>query len=137
MKYLPGLIFILIIANIVLSIFAVYQEYNGFSFCITGKGCEKVQNSEYSSILGIKLGWLGTLAFTALLIIYYLTYNKKLTQKLYISAISLGAILAIYFIYLQLFVIKAICSTCITLDFITIIISIASFKALSADNLTL
>lgn len=80
--------------------------------------CSIVQHSKYESTLGINNSYFGVIAFT--LLIFLLISNsrkpedyKKLILNIVITA---SAIAAIYFIYLQLFIIKAICPYCMIVD---------------------
>ena len=126
MKYLQGLIFILIASNLILSAFLVYSDYNGSTFCVTGKSCESVQNSEYGTLFGIKLSWLGLVAFIILLTLAILSYKQKIPYKYYLTISSIGAAFSIYFLLVQFFILKQICSTCLVIDSATIIIFILS-----------
>ena len=126
MRYIQGLIGILIIANLILSASLVYYDYKGSAFCITGKSCEEVQNSQYGTLLGIKLSWLGIIAFTTLLILFYLSQTNKIQYNLYLGVSLVGAFLSAYFLYLQFIVLNKVCSTCFVVDTITIIIFILS-----------
>lgn len=126
MEYKKGLIFILIIAEIILTLFSIYESSTGYQLCLTGKDCEIVQNSPYSNILGMKLTTLGIIAFPALLIIYYLSYKKKITKIIFPLICLLGAIFSLYFLYIQFFVLHRTCSTCFTIDSLMIIIFITA-----------
>lgn len=126
MRYIQGLIGILIIANLILSASLVYYDYKGSAFCISGKSCEEVQNSPYGTLLGIKLSWLGVIAFTTLFALFYLSQTNKVQYNLYLCVSLIGAILSVYFLYLQFIVLNKICSTCLVVDGATIIIFILS-----------
>ena len=111
----------------------------------TGSGnCADVQSSEYSKMLGVSLPVWGILSFSFMFIIL-LTFTIGIKSRKIISTNSdlettrkaiafffiIGALGAIYFIYLQLFVIGAICKYCMIVDSITIFSSITyliSFK---------
>ena len=125
MEYIKGLLFILIAAEIILSGYLAYSSLSGtIPVCLTGKGCEIVQNSQYSQILGIPLSILGTISLILLLIFYYLAYKGKINYNWFLAACIFGTLDALYFIYLQFFVIKALCSNCLFVDFGMILILI-------------
>ncbi len=127
MEYKKGLILILIIANIFLSSYLVYQDITKIDgFCLTGQGCKIVQTSEYSSLFGIKLAYLGLSFFILSLVIYLLTLNNKIKKKYFLAISSISALFALYFLFLQFFIIKALCSTCLAIDIFAIIIFITS-----------
>ena len=124
MKYRKGLLFILIAAEIVLSAYLAYTKITGTkAFCLTGQGCETVQNSAYGTILGIPLGVVGIASFSALFVLYLLVYNNKLPNYLFLIATIIGAIGSLYFLSLQVFVIGAICSDCFIVDCTMLIIA--------------
>lgn len=80
--------------------------------------CSVVQNSKYERILGVNNSYFGIAAFLALIFLTlsqskYPKKNKKLFLNLGVTVCALGAM---YFIYLQLFIIKAICPYCMVVD---------------------
>ncbi len=94
--------------------------------------CSIVQNSQYESIFGINNSYFGVVGF-ALLIILLISNSKKPEKykKLFLNiGITISAVVAIYFIYLQFFVINAICPYCMVVDTGSIIsfIIIATIK---------
>ena len=94
--------------------------------CDVGKGCEVVQHSKYSETLGIKNSHFGVLIFAILSIITFKQIKlptKKKKQFLKLGLI-IGSIIAIYFIYLQQFILKAYCKYCMVVD-ISILIALA------------
>ena len=86
--------------------------------CDPGKGCDVVQHSPYSYFLGIKNSHYGVIAFSILsLITFFQLRNPSSKKRLYIDlGILIGSGIAIYFIYLQEFVIKAYCKYCLIID---------------------
>ena len=92
-------------------------------------GCAVVQNSEYSTTFGISNTYLGILAFAALLIlttIHMRNPNKKLDSLLKLGTLVIG-LFGLYFIYLQAFVIHAICPFCLVIDIISLATPIILF----------
>ncbi len=125
MEYKKGLIFILILAAIAINIFFIYTENSNNDFCLTGQGCKIVQSSEYATLLGdIKNSNLGIFAFFYLFIIYTLSYKRKIPYIIFIISAYVGAVLALFFLYLQAFVIKSYCSNCVAIDIIMILIAV-------------
>ncbi len=87
------------------------------------QGCDVVQTSKYAYSFGIKNSILGIFIFAFLSIITALqikhhSKNKKLIINI---SIILGAIIAIYFIYLQKFVLFSYCKYCLVVDISLII----------------
>jgi uncharacterized membrane protein len=128
MRYTQGLIAILIVANIVIASALICSEWLGKDICVSGFNCEKVLGSQYANLLGIPLSVFGAVAFLALLILYIFAYKRKINYKYFVYAAALGALFALYFLYLQFFVIKSICSNCLFTDAVAIIIFGLSIK---------
>lgn len=112
---------ILIIANIVLCIYVGISISKDQNFCTTGSTCNDVRSSIYGTLFGLKLVWFGVICFSILLILFLIArFNKKLYWMFFLASI-LGAGFAIYFISLQLFVLKKICIDCVITDAIAIL----------------
>ena len=86
--------------------------------CNLEEGCSIVQHSIYSSTLGIKNSHYGVLVFLFLTIITISQIKNPTKFKILIIKLGIwiGAIIAIYFIYLQKFVLGAFCKYCMTVD---------------------
>lgn len=126
----------LIVVNLLLGIYLSYSYSVGSpeGLCLVKAGnalsCADVQNSTYGTYFGFKLAHWGLAAFTILLMLFlYLKFskNKKTARILFLASTSIGALIALYFISIQLFVLKAICSTCMTIDTSTIIIFVLTY----------
>ncbi len=77
--------------------------------------CGKVLNSTYSMFLGlVPLALLGVFQYTTELIVatYVAITGNKLAQKLLLFLTMIGALFSLYFVYLMIFVIQAICLYC-------------------------
>lgn len=86
-------------------------------------GCYAVQESGYKETLGMNNSYFGLIAYSILVILtlLHLYKPKKLKKDLIKIGIVLGSIVAIYFLYLQFFVIHAICRYCFIVDVGTLI----------------
>ncbi len=100
--------------------FSLYLYLNrpDSSFCTFG-GCSYVLNSKFSKTFGIDNSILGVFYFLIVGILNYL--NKEKFLKI-LSGV--GAIFALYLIFVMLFILKEICYYCLIVDFSAIIISI-------------
>lgn len=76
--------------------------------------CGRVLRSSYSVIFGIPLAVLGVVqyVFLLLIVIFLFKYKKRILIYWLILQSMLGAIFSLYFIYLQLIVLKSICIYC-------------------------
>lgn len=104
-------------ASIILS-FVPLEKACGDS--ITGQpgSCTIVQTSKYESTFGIKNAHLGLVAFPILFIlaILELKKSKKYQKKILGLGMIIGSAFAIYFLYIQFFILKAICKYCLVVD---------------------
>lgn len=80
--------------------------------------CYVVQTSEYEKTLGVNNSYFGLIAFPILLILTFshIKTPKKYKKQMIFLGIFGGALFAIYFLYLQFFVIKALCKYCMIVD---------------------
>lgn len=125
MKY-KSILFLIalgIIASAILSFVPIDQACG-----LSTTGCYAVQASQYETTFGFQNAHLGLVAFTLLFIITFL-HDKKPTKKrkqLIQTGLILGSAVAVYFLYLQFFVINAICKYCMVTD-IGILLALAIF----------
>jgi len=82
--------------------------------CVSGGGCETVQQSSYSEIAGVPVAALGVVAYAAILaLVAWDTPSARLGA----AAIALvGLLFSVYLLVLQLFMIDAICIWCVAND---------------------
>jgi len=95
--------------------------------------CGKVLQSSYSTMFGIPLAVLGLINYSVLIIIIILAFisQKRFFQYWLIIQTKIGFIASLYFMFLQLFIIKSLCLYCTTsavISTILFIIVIFSFK---------
>ena len=124
MTPLERLIIAFIILEMVLTGIVVYGDMVGTTVCISGGSCGAVQNTLYGKFLGLKVSILGFTAFTILLLIYLLTLYHERGHGYIVGAALIGAVVAAYFLSLQFFVLKEICSSCLAIDSLMIVIAI-------------
>lgn len=81
--------------------------------CSVTGGCETVLTSSYAEIGGIPLAAFGAIAyFIAFSLAILAAFGNRKMWFLFGVQVSLMALSSGYFVYLQLFVIKAICQYC-------------------------
>lgn len=90
------------------------EHYRGSIPPCTIAGCEVVLTSEQSKIFGIPVALLGSLYYLTLLTLSFTALNRKKESiiKLASKLTPIGFLASLYFVYLQLFVLKAICQYC-------------------------
>lgn len=108
-------VIVLASAGIILSLYLTINFYYGseFSYCITGTDCDIVKKSAYSKIFGIPVSILGVIGYAAILTAAVTSLSKKKKWNLLFIFSSLGFSFSFYLTYLELFIIKAVCSYCI------------------------
>lgn len=92
------------------------KHYLGISLnCFVFEGCDKVTTSQYATVFNIPVALGGAFYYLIIFILsvaYFDTRNLKIL--LFIPPLTLiGFLASIWFVYLQFFVIKAICPYCL------------------------
>lgn len=111
---------LLIIAEIALCVYIGFSNADNY-FCSAGSECDTVQNSIYGSIFGLKLAWFGAMCFGILFLFFLIARANKNRYWMFFLASIIGAVLAVYFIYLQVFVLGKLCRDCLLIDGIMIL----------------
>jgi len=93
--------------------------------CLTG-GCEQVQTSKYSEIVGVPVALLGLVGYALILGSLFIKGDTGRLLGLILAFVGLGY--SAYLTYLELFVIDAICQWCVAsaiiLSLLTVIAAI-------------
>ncbi len=111
-------------AGFVISLYLTFVHYRGYvSPCYVVHGCEEVQTSKYSVILGVPLALLGTLFFALMfyLGIGVLTSSRVLVVRVYKVLAFAGALAIIPLFLLQAIVLKAFCTYCVATEAIMLL----------------
>ena len=108
-------------------------------FCpFAGNGCDIVQNSPYAVVFGIPLAFLGILGFGAYIVLVYLGMRSDPGARRYLYALLALNLLAVgsmvYFAYLELAVIHAVCSLCVLSAALNIALGVAIVYAIYAGK---
>jgi uncharacterized membrane protein len=101
--------------------------------CVQGSdvfNCEVVQNSAYSRIAGIPIAWFGFAAYVALFLLLTLQNRIPFLKEngiLVVFGITLFAWLySMYLVYLQFFVLQALCPWCLAHEAVMTVLFIVS-----------
>jgi uncharacterized membrane protein len=100
----------------------------GVPACGPLAGCETVQTSDYSTILGIPVSVFGLayqLTILGLVLAWWRTGERRALMATYALGL-VGVAFAAYLVYLQLFVIGAVCTWCAAFDALVIAGFVAS-----------
>jgi uncharacterized membrane protein len=97
---------------------ALERVTGGTLVCPVGGGCEAVQSSAYSILFGVPVAYIGVAGYAALLAAALLALNVDQVVGLSLATVllvlaSIALVAGIYFSYLQVAVIGAICFWCV------------------------
>ncbi len=129
-RWVPWLLAAVAYAGFVISLYLTFVHYRGYvSPCYVVHGCEAVQTSKYSVILGVPVALLGTLFFGLMfyLAIGLLTGARVTLVRLYKVLAFVGALAIIPLFLLQAIVLKALCTYCVATEMLMLAIWIVSF----------
>jgi uncharacterized membrane protein len=127
----PGLILAVldVVGLVIASYLAIVELQGGTPVCGPIKGCEEVALSEYSRIGGIPVAVYGV-GLSLLLLTLAISWWKTDLYGLLLAHYGLslaGVIFEAYFLYLQVFVIHAVCIWCTTYGLSLILRFIVAF----------
>jgi uncharacterized membrane protein len=112
------MLFSILSASIIGFLDAVYltaKHYSGTLLtCSLFTGCEEVTTSIYATFFGIPVALGGSFFYFIVLVFTLIFINMKsgVLLRLLICILPVGFLASIWFVYLQLFVLKAICQYC-------------------------
>ena len=117
-------------AGFLISAYLTFVHYRGYvSPCYVMHGCEAVQTSKYSVILGVPLALLGTAFFAVMfyLGIALLTGSRVLVSHVYKVLAFAGALAVIPLFLIQAVLLKAFCTYCVATEAIMLLLWVVSF----------
>lgn len=95
-------------------------------------GCEYVQTSRYAVLFGVPVAFYGVVGYAVLFVVALVGLQPRYLARpgptRLLAALSGGAVLfTVYLIYLELFVIHAICRWCMASAVITALIAVVAW----------
>ncbi len=86
--------------------------------CDPGVGCSVIHHSIYNETFGIQNSYYGVVIFALLifLVFFHIKKPEDYKRKIIHAAIIIGSPVALYFIYLQEFILNAYCKYCMVVD---------------------
>jgi uncharacterized membrane protein len=99
--------------------------------CPVGGGCETVQSSAYALLFGVPVAFIGVVGYAALLIVALLSLQISdpggiSLDVLLLALASIALLAGIYFMYLQVAMIGAICFWCAMAALLDLLIWLAA-----------
>lgn len=112
---LAGFIVFALIGFLDASYLTIQHYNNGILPCYVFTGCDLVTSSSYAVVAGIPISLLGAIYYLAIIIsgILYLDTGIKKALRVLINLPIVGFLATLWLLFLQLFVIKAICFYCV------------------------
>ena len=117
MKY--KILLIIFLISLLSSIILLSTNHGNSNFCKPDGSCSSVQNSKYAYFFGISNSIYGIIIFAFLSLITFMEIIKptQIKRLLIDSGAIIGFFIALYFIYLQMFILKEFCKYCLVIDF--------------------
>jgi len=109
------------VAGAALAGYLVYVRYSGATLACTTGGCETVQSSPYSKLLGVPVALLGLVAYVTLLATSLL--RGELARAIGVSVALAGVCFGGYLLYVQLVLIRAVCDWCLASDILMTVLA--------------
>jgi uncharacterized membrane protein len=96
-------------------------------FCPFATGCDAVQNSPYAVLLGIPVSFLGMMGFSAYIALALIGLRSDVATSWYFKALLVLSVVEVgftsYMAYLQVAVIRAVCSWCMLSAGLTVVLA--------------
>jgi uncharacterized membrane protein len=104
---------VLSLVGLLLSAYLTWSHLRGVAPVCVGDsgGCETVQTSRYSEILGVPVAVLGLAGYAALLFSTFLSREGAVFFGLFVALV--GVLFSGYLTWLELFVIRVVCQWCV------------------------
>ena len=112
---MPILFVILAFAGFLDATYLAAKHYLGSPVtCTFLKGCEEVTSSQYAVVFGVSIAFFGALYYLLLLVLAFIYFDTKNSRVLTVASYITfsGFIASVFLVYLQIFVIKALCFYC-------------------------
>lgn len=117
--------------------YLTFKHYAGLPMsCSLLQGCEKVLTSQYAVIGGLPVALLGVGYYLAIFVVSASSFRYPSAKTLVLIRLlsPFGFLGSLWFVYLQLFVLKAICLYCLISAVTSTLIFIFSFIALKEGS---
>jgi uncharacterized membrane protein len=123
---------LLALAGAGLASYLLYVRYSGTTLACTTGGCETVQSSSYSKLLGVPVALLGLVGYVA---IFASSLSRREPARAAGFSVALAGLgFGGYLLYVQLAVIDAICEWCVASDVVmTALAALTLWRLRSAE----
>jgi len=100
-----------------LAAYLLYARHTGATLACSSGGCETVQRSRYSELLGVPVAALGLFAYLTLLVAAVARGELARLAQAMVALTALG--FTTYLLFVQLWLIGAVCDWCLASDAVT------------------
>lgn len=139
-KQTNRILFTLSLLGIAIAIYVLQSFLRDAPIVCINSGCEIVRKSPYSNLFGIPVPAYGLMGYTTLAIFTFLrTTSTKLNKQLlpWIMWIATGGVAFVgWFTYMELFVIRGVCTWCAVSAINMIAIFVLAVKSFSLEKET-
>lgn len=131
-RNIPYLFMALALIGLIDAFYLSYATYTATSLeCLLLEGCNAVAASPYSRLFGMPLSYLGVLYYIGVLgigtyIILHGAQNRRL-MSLMLAFTILGGLMSIWFVWVQVTLIRALCVYCLVSSIITWILVLLAY----------
>jgi uncharacterized membrane protein len=113
-----------------LSTYLLYVRWTGAALACSTGGCETVQASSYSKVLGVPVALLGLGAYTTIFVCSL--FKNEVVRAAALSTALAGVAFAAYLLYVQLAAIDAVCEWCLASDALVTLIAVLTLLRVRA-----
>ena len=85
----------------------------GTALCLTDASCDMVRESRYSRLGGIPVSFLGVAGYLSMVLVAVSAFSKRRKWNFLFFLATVAVSFSAYLTYLELFIIKAVCSWCV------------------------
>ena len=115
---------VLAVAGVGVSVYLTYEHYTGSkSFACPATAtinCEKVTTSHWSTIIGIPVAVLGLAFFVGMVVLCMPVFSGRLWSDLRVVGSAVGVVMVLWLLYVELFLVEAICLYCTAVHALTV-----------------
>ena len=123
---------LLALVGVALASYLLYVRWAGATLVCTTGGCETVQASSYSKLLGVPVALLGLGAYVTIFVTSL--FRNDLARTAAVSVALAGIGFAAYLLYVQLAVINAVCEWCLGSDALVTVLAVLTLLRLRAAD---
>ncbi len=122
------------------STYLTIKHYSGASLrCFLIQGCDKVLTSSFSEIMRLPVALFGAVYYLIIfiLIIAYIDTAKKIFAEIISRLTVAGFVMSLWFLFIQFFILKAVCTYCLVSAFISValfILGLFLLKILESES---